>query len=210
METKSVRLPEELNTFISESDYNFAEDVRTTVQNAAITHAVGKCAITGDIVYTGNFATVGTTTPLGNALDAPSEVKTIDLREDIFSELSEMLVQEGSIDSHKHNTLTYLNEIGPVLYTAETKAISDATPEKSWKLIATHEPTDDLDRRVEDMLLWSYDASPPEHLRFENIWDHSPEYVKQRIRQYTENHADPTVESHYNLIQLVESLTNKD
>lgn len=206
MKPKTIRLSEGLERFTEESDYNFSADVRQSITNDSIRYAVGKCAVTGDILFTGSFATVGTTTPIGKALDAPTELDTINLRENIFSDVSKQISQEGG----DIPALEYLEQIGPVLYQAESQAIADAQPDDSWSLTASVDKQDlSLSRRVEDSLLWSKATEQEGYLSIQNIWDHTPEFAKERTRDYVENSANPEVASHAELIEIVKYLGDK-
>lgn len=208
MQPRTIRLPDHLTRFIEESSYHVSEEVREKITEDSIRYAVGKCAVSGDVLFTGGFSTVGTSTPIGKALDAPQELDTIDLREDIFEEVSENLSKEDS----ESPSLDYLEDIGVVLYGAESETIANATPESWWRLTATQtreeEPETPLYRRVQDMLLWSDENEQEGMFSPQNIWDNTPGFHQGQIEDFAKENSHITATEYERLFDIVNEVSN--
>lgn len=118
MKSTSVRLPEPLHNTIENSPNDISTTVRKSLTKQLTDQMVGKCAITGDILYTFSDYMVGEqNTPIADALNITDKEPFL-IRDDLASQVSR------AIASGKKDEITltaeYYNELTAPLYHLET------------------------------------------------------------------------------------------
>lgn len=112
----SIRLPDQLIDHLDRAGINRSAVARDALKDELLANAVGVCAVTGKICYQGDFATVSSGSPIGQALDLPSSVSDVDVIDSVFSDLAK------DVASGRNPELPdeiYLHHVGPATYLAE-------------------------------------------------------------------------------------------
>jgi hypothetical protein len=202
---RTLRLPEKLDTAINQSNISFAPTVRNALKKQLLNEAVGICAVTGNICYQSNFATIGTTTPIGKHLNAPTTLDTIDVTNEVY-ETSSKEIAEGIPADEKEYTAEYVNDIGNQIYQAERLFFKTNT----GNINEIHQPLVNLryddhpnqhpvDTRIYTVIQWiadtdidtlnndsvSTDMSKDEWIT--EIWSETPDVVKSTTIERIKN-----------------------
>lgn len=214
---RTLRLPEKLDTAINQADINFAATVRDSLKKQLMEKTVGVCAVTGQLCYQSNFATIGTTTPLGNHLNAPNTLDTIDIIEDVYATSSKEIA-EGVPQDDGEYTAEYVTDIGTWTYQAERLFFSsvDSTIDEAYQPLVNMRYNDNpderypVDTRVYTLLRWIADTNTETVIErdhdtemsddtvtvdwIDKIWSETPPTVKNTSRQRIEN-GDETLKN---------------
>lgn len=156
-QTRSVRIREDQNEFLSNNELNLSELVRQEIDNERIRQAVGVCAVCGDVVYVdgGSFASYGDSSSGGQkfGLDYGERIDLCDEHQEKF--MDAFYAEMDDVEDDKpYPELEYIKEVydGDVkAYMLEVKAVMDAQPNKDGgygeSLVANREETrgNDLD-----------------------------------------------------------------
>lgn len=207
---RTLRLPETLDNAINQADINFAATVRDSLKKQLMEKTVGVCAVTGQLCYQSNFATIGTTTPLGKHLNAPDALDTIDIIEDVY-ETSSKEIAEGIPQDDGEYTAEYVTDIGVWTYQAERLFFSsvDSTIDEAYQPLVNMRYNDNpderypVDTRVYTLLRWIADTNTETVIErdhdtemsddtvtvdwIDKIWFETPTTVKNASRQRIEN-----------------------
>lgn len=191
----STRIPNQLHDHIEATNINQSEIVRTALENELMRKSVGVCAVTGDRCFSGEFATIGATTPLGKDLNTPREAGDVDVTNDIFETASKILNSGGD-----QLNAEYMNEIGVATYKAETDYIADTHANTlysdAWSRRAFKDQHDDEETaavtRLSCLLEWIVRTNPEHDLiTLENVWEEHNREIQDRIKTHTTNSRHP-------------------
>ena len=187
MNTTTIRLPEMLEQYLSQTDTNASEIARQAVKDKFYNEMAGVCARCGDVVFiTDGHTDVSISTPLGEVIDPVESVKEFDLCADCSDDAYQMMA-EDDVDSFE---LVYLEQNGGYMYAGIRNAIADLGEgeRKAWNGLASHPddqspPLKAADRRIPEQVLADL-----------IMWANWRESVEQSPSDGLQSHADYTVD----------------